>query len=146
MESTHSSIYTIGYQGKTIEGFLAELVDAGIQTLVDVRRRAFSRKPGFSKKRLAAALDEVGIDYWHYADLGMPRELMPQRNLSDNSRILGLYGEQLDAHKKPLREVLYLARSGTVCLLCFEADYQLCHRHVLATRLVEELGCGVVHI
>ncbi|MBN8897184.1 MAG: DUF488 domain-containing protein, partial [Rhodospirillales bacterium] len=51
-------ILTIGYEGCTIDGVVAALRDAGTELLIDVRAVPQSRKPGFSKRQLAAGLDE----------------------------------------------------------------------------------------
>ena len=64
---------TIGYEGCTIDGVVGRLRDASIELLIDVRAVAQSRKPGFSKRQLAAALDEAGIGYVHLQGLGTPK-------------------------------------------------------------------------
>ena len=60
-----TTIYTICYEGATVDGFLATLKQAGVERLIDVRALPSSRRPGFSKSPLAAALSEVGIEYVH---------------------------------------------------------------------------------
>ena len=66
-------LYTIGYQGRSLEEFLAVLRREGIGCVVDVRRNALSRKPGFSKTALREALAGAGIDYLHLRRLGIER-------------------------------------------------------------------------
>ena len=56
---------------------LGELKRAKIELLVDTRAVAASRRPGFSKRQLAAALDEEGIGYIHLQKLGTPAEGRP---------------------------------------------------------------------
>ena len=53
-------IFTIGYEGATLCDFLATLQLAGVQSVLDVREVAQSRRRGFSKTALAEALKEVG--------------------------------------------------------------------------------------
>ena len=65
---------TIGYQAATVTSFLAALRVARVELLVDVRAVASSRRPGFSKSRLAGTLEEAGIGYLHLRDLGTPAE------------------------------------------------------------------------
>ena len=72
------TIYTISYEGRSLEQFLADLRAAGIRLLADVREAPFSRKPGFSKNVLAAALREVDIGYRHLRPLGCPRPIRDQ--------------------------------------------------------------------
>jgi len=66
-------LLTIGYEGCTIDNVLAALREARVGLLIDVRAVPQSRKPGFSKRQLAAGLDEKGIDYLHLQGLGTPK-------------------------------------------------------------------------
>ena len=67
-------LFTIGYQQVTASAFLDELARAKIALLADVRAVAASRRPGFSKRQLAAGLDECHIRYLHLRGLGTPKE------------------------------------------------------------------------
>jgi uncharacterized protein (DUF488 family) len=69
------TIYTIGYEGISIEKFFTLLREYDIETVVDVRKLPLSRKTGFSKKILAAALNLSGLEYTHLADLGCPKPI-----------------------------------------------------------------------
>ena len=60
---------TIGYEGATLDAVVAALQQAGVETLVDVRAVARSRRPGFAKTRLAAGMDAGGIGYVHLRGL-----------------------------------------------------------------------------
>jgi uncharacterized protein (DUF488 family) len=136
--ATHTELCTAGYQGERLDAFVEKLLAAQVTMLVDVRWRAQSRKPGFSKSALAGALNEAGIEYTHLQQLGMPDELMPLRNSNDNSVILEEYGRRISRDDEllgPLRDLLCAHR---VCLLCFEADHRQCHRQVLSELLQVE--------
>lgn len=146
MESAAERLSTIGYQGKSISEFVGELVASDVQILVDIRRKAISRKPGFSKTRLRNELEAAGIEYQHFPDLGMPTHLLPKRNLKDNGEILLAYEQQLYQHIDTIQQLIEQATDKNVCLLCFEADHQICHRGVLANRLVEDAGFEVDHL
>jgi uncharacterized protein (DUF488 family) len=63
-------LYTIGYEGQTVEAFLQRLLAQGVLALIDVRELPLSRKPGFSKNALASALQRHGIEYIHMPALG----------------------------------------------------------------------------
>src|SRR5580765_7843373 len=67
-------LYTIGYEKARLTDVVATLAAAGVATLIDVRDRPISRRPGFSKRQLAAALDEAGIRYVGLTALGTPPE------------------------------------------------------------------------
>jgi uncharacterized protein (DUF488 family) len=64
-------ICTIGYEGLDIDAFMSLLAENDIETVVDVREMPLSRKPGFSKKALEAALNLSGRDYVHMV-AGLP--------------------------------------------------------------------------
>ena len=49
-------LLTIGYESADLADFLDTLRAAGVTLLVDTRERAQSRRPGYSKTALAAAL------------------------------------------------------------------------------------------
>ena len=67
-----STVFTIGYEDATPDLLVNCLKQAGVTTVADVRALANSRRPGFAKRALTAALAEVGIGYWHIPALGTP--------------------------------------------------------------------------
>ena len=71
------NIYTIGYEGLDLDGFLALLRKHGVETVVDIRELPLSRKPGFSKTVLGDTLNVSGKEYVHIPELGCPK---PVRN------------------------------------------------------------------
>ncbi len=131
-----TSIYTLGYEGLTIEGFLARLRASQIETLVDVRQLALSRKAGFSKTPLAKALHGAGVEYVYERALGCPRPIrLAYRQNGDWSTYVRSYLGYLSAQSDSLAHVLRLAESRRICLLCFEADPSQCHRSLVAKAL-----------
>lgn len=141
-----TTVWTIGYEGTDIDAFVRRLVAAHVEVLCDVRRRALSRKPGFSKRALAARLAAVGIDYMHLPALGMPTDLLPYRNAHDNSPILAIYEAQLPQQEGWIAQIGASAEQRRLCLLCFEADHRQCHRGVLADRLASKRELQVHHL
>jgi uncharacterized protein (DUF488 family) len=136
--TTADEIYTAGYQGDRLDTFIERLQAARVSMLVDVRRRAWSRKPGFSKSALRNALNEAGIEYIHLQHLGMPDELLPMRNSKDNTPILDEYRRRMNQSASALNPLRELLSDYRVCLLCFEADHRQCHRHVISELLEVE--------
>jgi uncharacterized protein (DUF488 family) len=136
---------TIGYERDTQAGVIARLKSAGVDTLIDVRAVAASRRAGFSKTLLAASLAEAGIDYVHLRQLGTPK---PGREAARKGRIAEMH-EIFEAHLAEPAAQLELARATEIvatrhaALLCFEADAAGCHRRILAERIHEALGCEV---
>lgn len=140
------SIFTIGYQGRSLDEFVAFLVQQQIDTLCDVRRKAISRKKGFSKRALSAALESVGITYIHMPNLGMPLDLLPEKNAKDNSPILAQYECRISDEAEDVERLALAARQTRVCLLCFEDDHRQCHRGILADVVSSEWQCEIHHL
>ena len=67
-------LFTIGYEKARLADVVATLAGAGIATLIDVRDRPISRRPGFSKRQLEAAIEEAGMRYLSLRALGTPPE------------------------------------------------------------------------
>ena len=65
-----SALFSIGYEKARLTDVVAALLAAGVKTLIDVRDRPISRRPGFSKRQLAAGLEEAGIHYVGLKALG----------------------------------------------------------------------------
>jgi uncharacterized protein (DUF488 family) len=146
---TDLTFFTAGYQGHNIETFLDLLLSHGVEQLIDVRQLPFSRKPDFSKKRLAAHLAGVGIAYTHLAALGTPKPLRDDvRRTHDFAALFAAMQPIIDAQHEALQEALELARARPSVLLCFEASHAECHRLVVA-QAIERLAsgaCEVVHL
>jgi uncharacterized protein (DUF488 family) len=143
------AVATVGYQAATVDSFLRALREAGIGLLVDVRAVASSRRPGFSKSRLAANLAEAGIGYVHLRALGTPAEGRAAARAGHHARMRAVYLRHLASHEAQaeLAELADLVGADRpVCLLCFEADPAHCHRSMVAAALAERLPLDVVHL
>src|SRR6266567_1180227 len=68
------AMFTIGYEKARLADVITTLTAAGVAILIDVRDRPISRRPGFSKRQLAAAVEEAGMRYVHLQPLGTPPE------------------------------------------------------------------------
>jgi uncharacterized protein (DUF488 family) len=137
MQDPSRGVFTIGYEDATPPRLVAALRGAGIATLVDVRALANSRRPGFAKRALSAALAEAGIGYLHLPALGTPaagRQAVREGRPEAMRRIFGahLAGTEPQAALAGLAE---RARREPVCLLCLEADPAQCHRTLVAEAL-----------
>jgi uncharacterized protein (DUF488 family) len=139
------TFFTIGYERATSAAVLDELERAKVELLVDVRAVAASRKPGFSKRQLAAGLDERGIGYLHLQKLGTPKEGRLAARSGDAKTMLRIYEKHLKTPpaREELDELTALVKTGRrVCLLCYERDPRLCHRTRIGELLVERTGAG----
>ena len=128
-------IFTIGYEGATMPEFLAALTKAGVAQVIDVRQLPLSRRPGFSKSPLSAALAEQGIGYVHLKALGTPKPGRDAAKKGDRATLKAVYAGQLELPEAQAEgaRMLALAEEKTSALLCFERDPAMCHRTLLMT-------------
>lgn len=137
---------TIGYEGASIPDFLATLKAAGVTLLLDVREFAGSRRKGFAKTALRQHLDSIGIGYRHEPALGSPRDIRSQlRQDGRHERFFRDFDRYL-ATQQPLLKQLAGELSGTVALLCYERNYQECHRKSVAAALAQLTSLKPQHL
>lgn len=145
---TPPKVFTVGYERATPFSLLAALRGAGVRRVVDVRALANSRRPGFAKRALSAALEEAGIGYTHLPALGTPpegREAVRAGRPEEMKRVFArrLAGTEAQAALAALAED---AKREPVCLLCLEADPRHCHRTMVAEALAAGGGMAVAHL
>lgn len=147
-KATTPDLLTIGYEGCTIDGVVRTLKDAHAALLIDVRAVPQSRKPGFSKRQLAAALDVAGIAYVHLQALGTPKPGRDAVRAGHPERMVTIFQEHMtsDRSQAELVEAKQLARERAACLLCFERDHRHCHRRLVAEMISAETGQAVLHL
>jgi len=126
-------IFTIGYEGTTMDEFLAALKAAGVERLIDVRALPLSRRPGFSKSPLRAALEEAGIEYVHLKALGTPAEGRSAARAGRHADLERIYAGQLELPEAIVQgaQMIELAEEKPSALLCFEREPAHCHRTLL---------------
>lgn len=147
-EVTVSTILTIGYEGSTIEDFVATLKLADVQVLIDIRDIPVSRKRGFSKRALAEALENAGVGYVHLRDLGDPkpgREAVRRGDVQTFRHIFRAHLQGQDA-QLALGQALDIVSAARTCLLCFERDHSLCHRAIVAEEMASRESLQIRHI
>lgn len=145
--SRKMNIYTVGYEGLDLGGFLSLLAETGIETIVDVREIPLSRKPGFSKKALATALNLSGLEYVHMATLGCPKSIRDRYRHDGNwKRYTEAFSKYLATQEDAVVELGALAATTDCALLCFEADYNFCHRSMVANAVTRATGARVQHL
>jgi len=141
-----AALFTIGYEKAKPNAVLAELKRAKVKLLVDTRAVAASRKAGFSKKQLAASLDEEGIGYLHLQKLGTPDEGRQAAHSGKMDVMWRIYAKHLKTPGavEAMDELVSIVKSGqAVCLLCFERDKNFCHRSRIAEIVQERTGVEV---
>lgn len=141
------TIFTIGYEGLDIDTFVSLLAEHAINTVVDVRELPLSRKPGFSKKALASVLNLSGLEYVHMVDLGCPKPVRDRYRADGNwKHYTQGFLKYLNTQDAAIAELSDLASSANCALLCYEADFNFCHRSMVANAVREHCGAEVEHI
>lgn len=138
MTSPAPNLVSIGYEGRNVDELLAQLKSLGVNVLVDVRLTPISRKPGLSKTKLAAALNQAGIGYVHYRQLGNPKDNRDGYRAGDQESFERFHEVlQTPEASNALHHVSELMDGEVVALLCFEHDHSKCHRAMVAQELQE---------
>lgn len=139
-------LFTIGYEQAKPATVLKELKRAKVELLVDTRAVAASRRPGFSKRQLAAALDEEGIGYIHLQKLGTPAEGRAAARSGDHETLWKIYDRHIKKAEpqEALGELVALIKSGKrIALLCYCRDPKACHRSRIVANLKKRMRLAV---
>ena len=139
-------IFTIGYEGTTVADFLAALKQAGVKRVIDVRALPLSRRPGFSKSSLRAALEEAGMEYVHLKALGTPADGRAAARAGRHADLEHIYAGQLELPEAMVQsaQMLDLAAEKPSALLCMEREPASCHRTLLLSAVAPD--AQVVHL
>jgi uncharacterized protein (DUF488 family) len=142
------TLWSIGYEKTGWADFIARLRGAEVAMVIDVRDLPLSRRAGFSKRALSAGLAEAGIGYAHLRALGTPPEGREANRKRQWDRFWTIVEARM-ATVEAARDLLHAADIATAarsCLLCYEADWHICHRRRVAELLAERAGFAVVHL
>jgi uncharacterized protein (DUF488 family) len=139
-----SGIHTIGYQGLSIDGLLNTLLKRGIRAVIDTRNVPFSHKYGFSKLHLQKRCQELGFDYYHFPDVGIPPQMRHSvRNLEN---LWAVYKKTiLPKAKRSVKEISTICDRSPTVFVCFEGAPGLCHRSILAREIASVLKQPIFH-
>lgn len=136
-------LFTIGYEGISLESYLNKLIKNNIKVLCDVRKNALSMKYGFSKTQLKNACNGVGIEYVHIPEVGIDSDKRQElKTQNDYDCLFEEYKEKnlkksIDSQTKILN---LLIQNKRIALTCFEADICQCHRKHLSEAITNLKG------
>ncbi|HOF15521.1 MAG TPA: DUF488 family protein [Bacteroidales bacterium] len=137
---SEKQLFTIGYEGISLETYINKLIINDVNVLCDVRKNAYSQKYGFSKKTLELACKSVDIEYIHIPDLGIVSDKRQELHTQADYDILFQEYEKttLKENKASLLVIRNLLDKGKrVALTCFEKDPKQCHRTCVANALMQ---------
>lgn len=151
LQKRDPGLCTIGYEGRSLEGYLNLLIGDGVTVLCDVRRNPLSRKYGFSKSTLMNGAAGVGIRYEHMPELGIASEARRElKTQADYDALFDAYvRESLPRQLKPLTRIMgWIDKGERVALTCYERLPEQCHRTSVGKALEERFGttCTPKHL
>ncbi len=136
-------LFTIGYEGRSIDSFMNSLIENNVHILCDVRKNPLSRKYGFSKNQLKNICEKLKIEYISIPKLGIKSEL--RYNLSsvnDYKNLFKDYKKDVIRREKNSLELIIslLKNKKRVAITCFEKKPEMCHRHCVADAVYKKTG------
>jgi uncharacterized protein (DUF488 family) len=142
------AVYTLGYEGLSIDEFFGLLTENGILHLIDVRRDPVSRRYGFHKKTLSNLCEGYGIEYTHLPELGIESKYRKGlKTEADRKALLSRYEAETISREKEAVALLSRLMSERPCVLvCVESDPNRCHRSILAKAVAEMSGLSIRHL
>jgi uncharacterized protein (DUF488 family) len=144
-------LYTIGYEGISLEEYLNKLIANDVKVLVDVRNNPKSMKYGFTKSQLYKACTSVGLQYVHFPEVGIISEQRQELNeQNDYDKLFERYREEtLPNTITTQQKILFLLKDKKrIALTCFEANICQCHRKHLAEAIIRlpEWNYELIHL
>jgi len=135
---TKPAMFSIGYEGLTIDSFLYKLIANNITVIVDVRNNPLSMKYGFSKKSFKQYIENAGMKYIHIPELGIPSTMRKGlgESVSHKALFKAYENKLLPKQEFEIKQLIDLTnKDERIALVCFEADHNFCHRHTLIEHL-----------
>ena len=144
-------VFTIGYEGLTIDSFLNKLIANSITVVVDVRNNPQSMKYGFSKKSFKQYIESAGMKYIHIPELGIPSAMRKGlgESVSHKNLFKAYENKLLPKQETEIKQLMDLTnKDERIALVCFEADHNFCHRHTLVEHLQKNKAFkrAVIHL
>lgn len=135
-----TTLYTIGYEGVSVEEYFNKLIKYNIEVLCDVRKNPLSMKYGFSKSQLKNVCESIGIQYIHLPDAGINSEYRQElKSQSDYNSLFKKYNAEMlpNAFETQMEILRLLNEHKRIALTCFEANICQCHRLHLAEAIIK---------
>lgn len=133
--SNKTILYTIGYEGVSLEEYLNRLIKNNVQVLVDVRKNPLSMKYGFSKSLLKRFCESIGVQYMHFPEVGIASDQRQELNCQqDYDELFKVYKINNLTKTTPTQYAIFdiLKSNKRIALTCFESNICQCHRKPLA--------------
>ena len=144
-------LFTLGYEGLTIDAYLNRLIVNNIRVVIDVRRIPNSMKYGFSKSKLQSYVNKAGMEYMHTPELGIPSNMRQHLDSTEAyDKLFRYYENEILPKQATALGIIKNAieKYKRVALTCLEANYRMCHRHKIVEYLtkIPEFTVGIKHL
>ena len=142
------AVYTAGYEGLHIDGFLNILLEAGIQKVIDVRCNPVARRYGFHKSTLSKLCENLDIQYRHMPEVGIPSESRSNlQHPSDYTQLFQKYKKEVLVNQQDaIKRISDWMTSCPSVLVCMEANPCFCHRSHLAVPIANHTKLPIEHL
>ncbi len=145
---SEETLFSIGYENRSIDEYLNLLIENNISLLCDVRRNPVSMKYGFSKKTLEGYCNDLNKEYIHIPELGIDRQLRNNLvNKKSYEELFSRYKKNV-LKKKDKFDLIHTTfkENKRIALTCFENDHHFCHRSTLSNAMESYYGLKVEHL
>jgi hypothetical protein len=149
LKESEAALFTIGYEGRSFEEYINQLIQNNISVLYDVRKNPYSMKFGFSKHTMKQTLETIGICYIHIPELGVDsKDRVDLRSICDYDKLFDRYEQ--NTLPKAQRYIDSIAatidKKGRAAMTCFERSVRMCHRGRIAQRLEDSRKILSTHL
>jgi uncharacterized protein (DUF488 family) len=142
------AVFTAGYEGLSIDGFLNLLIVSGIRRVIDVRNNPIARRYGFHKSTLQRLTERLDIDYVHLPNLGI--RSADRQSLVDQEAYDTLFDKYentvLRNERQAIQQVGRLVTELPSVLVCMESEPKCCHRSRLAATVSSATRLPIQHL
>ena len=135
-QKDRKGVYSLGYEGRSIDEFLMRLIQEKVQVLADVRNKPWSMKFGFKKQALQSFCKGLEIEYINIPEIGIPGTL--RKNLEtekDYDILFKRYKKFIKQKENELNHLKHISENKRIALMCFEKEPEYCHRTIIAREL-----------
>jgi uncharacterized protein (DUF488 family) len=142
-----TTVWTIGHGTRSADELVSVVCEAGVRTLIDVRRFPGSRhNPQFNEPALRAVLEKNGVAYRHAVELGGRLAHEPGEDRFPCLRVAAFrsYAARMGTERWQAALAAALAEEAP-CFMCSETLWWRCHRR-LSAEFLHARGEHVVHL
>jgi hypothetical protein len=141
------AIYTIGYEGLSLEEFLCILLHNHVTRLIDVRANPISRKFGFNAESLAEFCRTTEIEYVNIPQLGVRSSVRQKLTKGLTYQcFFDMYRESISRRVPFIEQAATYALDAPTAFMCKEINRDECHRKELGNILSKKTFLPIIEL